>query len=280
MKRKRKKGIYDVLRNPVRSEIIRLLGERGALSFSELRESLPKMSVGTLYYHLEVLRGLVEQDKQRRYRLTEEGVRVFREMFRVEDRLKPIEHLISAPAGFIYVVLAIFSLRPILLDASYRPKVYYPFAILSILISSFVSYSARRTQIGMFFVKAPFKDFLLYFGAAFLNVLAMFLVVDLVLTLVFKFRGGDGSLFVTFALANLMLSLYPLVKLIMISLLAEVIPMIDMLALIAAHSWTLVIVTYGICYSKRMRIDKAIISSLALMYANVLLLFFTGLVSF
>lgn len=65
------------LSHPLRRWIIELLEARGTLSGSELRNLL-NISPGRLYYHLENLVGLIEQDENQRYMLNVEGKRVYR----------------------------------------------------------------------------------------------------------------------------------------------------------------------------------------------------------
>jgi len=58
-----------------RRRIVRLLGERGALSVSELKREM-KISTGSLYHNISLLGDLVGQEKDRKYVLTERGRRV------------------------------------------------------------------------------------------------------------------------------------------------------------------------------------------------------------
>jgi DNA-binding transcriptional ArsR family regulator len=70
---------YRALDHPARRRIVELLGTHPSLGFSELRAETG-LPVGTLYYHLDVLRGLVIQDSSRRYLLSREGVKLFESM--------------------------------------------------------------------------------------------------------------------------------------------------------------------------------------------------------
>lgn len=69
--------VYSILGNPVKRRLVMLLGERGPMTFSELKRAL-KVSVGTLYYNLDGLRGFITRDEARRYLLTEEGMALYR----------------------------------------------------------------------------------------------------------------------------------------------------------------------------------------------------------
>jgi len=57
---------------PKRMAVVRLIGEKGEISFKELKARLD-MGVGTLYYHLDALRDLVTQNETKQYVLTDAG---------------------------------------------------------------------------------------------------------------------------------------------------------------------------------------------------------------
>ena len=65
-----------VLNSPIRCWIIELLNSHNVLSSSDLANLL-QISLTRCYYHLDNLGGLIQQDKQNRYSLTEEGIRAF-----------------------------------------------------------------------------------------------------------------------------------------------------------------------------------------------------------
>jgi len=65
-----------VTMKPKRTAIVRFIGERGEVSFKELKAKLG-LGVGTLYYHLDGLADVVTQNKIRQYILTEEGKKVY-----------------------------------------------------------------------------------------------------------------------------------------------------------------------------------------------------------
>jgi hypothetical protein len=77
-----------VMGHPVRKRLIELLGERQSISFSELREETG-LPVGTLYYHLDVLSGLIAQDGAKKYVLTKEGLKFYSEMAQKEGLPMP-----------------------------------------------------------------------------------------------------------------------------------------------------------------------------------------------
>ncbi len=64
--------LAKVVDHPIRARIIELLGERGALGWKELSTELG-VKTGALYHHLDTLEGLVERDSSKKYALTKSG---------------------------------------------------------------------------------------------------------------------------------------------------------------------------------------------------------------
>ncbi len=83
--------IYSILGNPHRRKIIMYLGERGKASFTDLKKFLG-VSVGTLYYNLDNLKSLIEQDEDKKYMLNEKGLKIYeiisKETKRIEEMYK------------------------------------------------------------------------------------------------------------------------------------------------------------------------------------------------
>lgn len=52
--------------------MVQLLREKRKIGFKELHQAL-KISVGALYHHLDMLEGIVTQDPDRKYVLTDQG---------------------------------------------------------------------------------------------------------------------------------------------------------------------------------------------------------------
>jgi DNA-binding HxlR family transcriptional regulator len=72
----RPQSVDEIVSKPNRAAIIRAVGDKGELSFKELKASM-KLGVGTLYYHLDGLSGLVTQNSSKQYMLTDQGKQVY-----------------------------------------------------------------------------------------------------------------------------------------------------------------------------------------------------------
>lgn len=64
--------LLEKLSHPLRQQILTLMERERRIGYKALKEEC-KVSTGTLYHHLKILKGLIEQDNQKKYLLTEEG---------------------------------------------------------------------------------------------------------------------------------------------------------------------------------------------------------------
>ena len=66
----------EIASKPNRAAIVMALGDSGGLSFKDLKAKM-NLGVGTLYYHLDGLKGVVTQNGSKQYVLTDEGKAVY-----------------------------------------------------------------------------------------------------------------------------------------------------------------------------------------------------------
>lgn len=78
------KDLYKQLSHPIRREIVSLLSNNGAMSVTAILDKLD-MSPGNFYYHIRFLKGLVRQDENGQYYLTEVGSSVNAKFISRED---------------------------------------------------------------------------------------------------------------------------------------------------------------------------------------------------
>lgn len=76
--KKNEEKVFKVLSHPIRRSIIRLLGNRGAASFTTL--SKLEEQPGKLYYHLKQLDDYITQDQEKRYILNDSGEQLYRKL--------------------------------------------------------------------------------------------------------------------------------------------------------------------------------------------------------
>ncbi|MHA1416379.1 MAG: helix-turn-helix domain-containing protein [Candidatus Heimdallarchaeum aukensis] len=66
--------------NQTRRDLLKLLGESGGLSFTNIKEEL-RLTDGRLYFHLKKLEGYIEKDTQNNYKLTLDGKKIYDSLF-------------------------------------------------------------------------------------------------------------------------------------------------------------------------------------------------------
>lgn len=66
-------SLYRILGDSTRRNLLELLSEKGALSYTEIMALLGITNTGRLNYHLKTLNGLLTKDDEGKYRLTERG---------------------------------------------------------------------------------------------------------------------------------------------------------------------------------------------------------------
>ena len=66
------------LSHPIRRSIIKLLAEKGPMSYSELMKAVGVGDSGTFAFHLKMLQGFVKKNEDGRYELTDKGMVAYR----------------------------------------------------------------------------------------------------------------------------------------------------------------------------------------------------------
>ncbi len=92
-----------IIKHPIRKRIIELLGTRENMSFTELKNEM-NLPVGTLYYHLDVLRGYVLQDNERRYFLSKDGKKLYGLLASYVSSTRNVGRTIFVPSWFFPVL--------------------------------------------------------------------------------------------------------------------------------------------------------------------------------
>ncbi len=84
--------LLRALQHPIRRRIVRVLGEKGAMSYADLMRECGVEDSGTFAFHLRQLRGLVEKLDEGVYGLTELGQKAYRIVVALEEgRVEELE---------------------------------------------------------------------------------------------------------------------------------------------------------------------------------------------
>lgn len=112
------------------------------------------------------------------------------------------------------------------------------------------------------------------------NWIGLFLFANLLTYLLYRRSGNDLQLFTCIGLATLPLAVFPYLFIALPIVfpafgLAEL-DMIRQYVLIALQIWSVLLVSAAFCFGKGIRLDKAIVVTLAAMYLNIVVLFLLG----
>ena len=131
-------SLHKILKNETRRQIVLLLDEKGALTYTELRETLGFLTTGLLNYHLKVLGELLAKNDAGHYALSNKGklaARLLLEFPDVQTSRKPkwwrtfwIQTAIALPI-MVATTLALFFSGIISLERLYQSLISIIFII-------------------------------------------------------------------------------------------------------------------------------------------------------
>lgn len=244
--------IYRLLKSPVRRKIILLLYSGKGLTATRLKELLG-ISYGTLYYHLDFLKPLVDQVGRGRYVLNEGGREVAealsRELGLRRERVKPFS-------------LAFFE------KVAASPLSYTPLAAISAGLYLFLSNILPVKSVLLFLV-FPGENSLLSSILSMIVTLAYFASIGRLLG-----RGGGGF----GGLSVICLISYSPIDIFLISIFAlgvsgthfQVLAPFFKHFFIAAHVAQLVFLAAGLTYSRGISWEKTLAIALLFSYLSLL----------
>jgi hypothetical protein len=218
-----------------------------------------------LYYHLDVLGDLIAQDERRKYMLTEKG-KLALELLSSSDAQMLLVAAERPNLGGRVRDALLFSW--LFMGVSEAPLKHLPGALAIVALGAWLSAQSRLGLTLLFF--NPVAATSVAIAACFvLSWLAIFVLADVVSTLLFKRRGGDASLLIGVAYSISPLLISPLVTLVYSALGLSLSPQAASTLLLSLQAWTLCLLSVAVSLSKGLRIDRAALVVLVVMYANI-----------
>ena len=267
--------VYSALGNPTRREIVDILRSRGRAGFKELHENV-KTSVGALYHHLDALEGLVAQEPDRKYVLTDRGRAAMDALSLTEEKIATgiiPPRLKDTTLGFI-AKEALFG-RSVFQYLSQESLRSLPVAILIVTIGGWVSFQTNLEPLLLFYVSPSSGINRTWLALLFpLGWMATFAIADLLSFAIFKRRGGDLTLLTGTSFAMLPLLVVPgmfsIAQFLSLPLSTEnslliVLP-------IVLQVWVICLLSSAISVSKGLKMERTAVVSLGVIYLNILAL--------
>jgi hypothetical protein len=264
-------GFYTILSHPMRRDIIRLLGEKEVMGFTELRGIL-NTSVGTLYYHFDVLGNLIAQDKNRKYRLTDRGRLAYRTLLGEKGGEELKAGLTATPGSARAILLNLFVPRGLFVYLYSSPLRFMPEVLIILFYGAWVFSQSSLEPMGLFITAGP----LTLPHVTMVKFLAGWLIFSFLSSLLafalFGRRGGDLDLLVGVAFSFLPLLFLP--SLVFINIYFGLgMPVagnivVDSLFFVF-QGWALCLLTTAIGSAKGLKMERAVIISLIVLYLNI-----------
>jgi DNA-binding transcriptional ArsR family regulator len=264
---------YSALGNPYRRQIVQLLREKRKLGFKELHEAV-KISVGALYHHLDMLEGIVAQDSDRKYVLTDQG-RSAVETFSVSEEkiavggARPVRE-----TGLGLSSKEILFGRTLFNYLNEEPLRSLPLAILIVAFGGWVSSQTRLEPLLLFYLTPSSATGSVWFLLMFpIGWLVTFALADVLSAIVFHRRGDDLRLLNGTAFAMLPLLIVPgLFSLVQLLSPGRPGGFSVILLPIFLQAWVVCLLSSAVSIAKGLKLERAALISLGVVYLNILVL--------
>jgi len=252
------RDLYKQLSHPVRREIVSLLSSNGATPVTVILDKLD-LSPGTFYYHIRLLKGLVKQNENGLYDLTEVGSSVqmkfiSRENISVLSFPPPTENRFLSSlcfTGFIGLLCEKRTYRSLLIPLIFLEELLYVYR--GILYKGFIIEMSKSQA---------YAEIIVSSAISWMYVLAICMGFLLLTKRPIRLAGVVGS----YALAQLPLLLFCLTE----PGLALVLPsgFVNVLFL-AFNAWSLIIFAAGFSRSGNLTLNTSALVTISAAYVNV-----------
>lgn len=272
--------VYSALGHPIRKKIVEILGEKQHVGFKDLKDAV-NVSVGTLYFHLEALDDLIAQDENRKYVLTDKGKLALKLLGSVDEQLEVSEGTIkkekSSTASSL--VKSIIFGRPLLERAISNPKRFIPEVAIILGFGAWLFAETKIEPVMMFYNNQPTWSSSLAVSIEFVaGWLIIFGLSEVLSYIFYKRLGAEASLFVgtVFSLVPLLIPLLVLEISNLLNLNLRINWLWVNVILLVFQAWVLCLLSASLSLAKGLRIERAALISLIVMYLNIgfLVIFF------
>lgn len=266
--------IYKLLEHPVRREIIRFLGEEELLGFKEFKERL-QINVGALYYHFDVLGSLITQDENRKYMLTDLGKMTYQFLTSKKEQLKEFEvreraRALSSGNRISRYAKTIFFPFGFFVSLYQSPKRHLAEVVLILAFGSWLMIETKLEPVLFFSNFGTSSSPIIVIARLLIGLLVVIVVSEAISRTLFRRTGGNLNLLIGASFSQLPIFLFPMLLLLEEwNLIVFRDPFWTGIVQFFLQAWSLCVLTSAISLSKGLRMEKAAVISLVLMYLNI-----------
>jgi hypothetical protein len=259
--------VYNALGDPVRRHIIQILQEKGKAGFRELRDAL-RLTPESLFRMLNTLEGIITQDKDENYLLSDEG-RSALEAVRAGNAIETGPDVRETRPGFLTREL-LFA-RSIFQYLNRAPFRALPLAIAIVSFGGWVSSQTNLEPLLLFYVNPPPGPSRAWFLLMFpLGWLATFAAAEVLSITIFHRRGGELRLLNGTAFALLPLLIVPVLSLAQFFSVARTAGYVVIVLPVILQAWVACLLSSCISIAKGLKMERTALVSLGIMYLNTL----------
>ena len=240
--------------------MVRLLADKERLGATELKGSL-KIGPGKLYYHLAKLGSLIDQDSDKKYKLSEEGLEALRLMESGETITvrKRSPHL-TRFAQLLNNIKTVFIPSYLLAYVYEDPLRHLPEAIVIVSLGGWLAGVAGLEPIMLFYVKKNLPAYV-----TLVELLATWVIIyitaEIISTAIFKSKGGHLSLLIGTAFSFSPLVIYTAIRIADINMAWGLVEALGgwllRVAFLMCQGWTFALMTAAVNRAKRIGTERA-----------------------
>lgn len=257
---------YTVLGHPLRRNLIKILGEMERASFTDLKTKL-NVSVGTLYYNLDFLEGLIAQDEDKRYVLTSKGEMALRLLKESEEKLISLGLEGEKRGGLFMILKRVLLVRGLFSYLYTSPKLSLILAMPIILYGMWITYQAKLLPMIFLYSDKPLLPPIWVSGLFLAGWMIVNLLGNLIPFILFRRpREGADSLLVGSCYAILPSLALPTIWVICKTLLIPLTLITAQILMLLPMGYSLCLLTSAISMAKGLRIEKASLVTLIIFY--------------
>jgi len=265
---------YTVLGHPLRRSIIKVIGETGSASFTDLKETLG-VSVGTLYYNIDLMEGLVGQDESKRYVLTHKGKIAYRLLVESEEKLVSLGVEAEKRRGWSRFLVRALTLRGLFSYLYESPKLSLPSAAIILVYGMWITHHADLYPLIFLYTQTPvlpqfFTPLLFMGGWIVVNVLG-----NLVPFILYnRPKDGLGCLLIGSCYSFLPSLVFPTIWALVKFLHIGIGLFSAQLVMLVSMGYSLSLLTTAVSVAKGLKTEKAVAVSMIILYLSVGLAFY------
>ncbi len=264
--------VYSALSHSIRRQIIAMIGDQGAVSYTDLTEL--GLEPGTLYFHLDNLSKsddpLVSRTGNKLYSLTELGQAAYDIIQQSEDQVDAVVVTAERESTTSVLVLDILAMKPIVKRIQSDPLRFFFEIVIFLGLYGYFASEVGLLPVFLFFLQGVF-DTGATILAALLAWVTTFLLVELLSIPILRKRGISRGLFASVPMA--------FVPHLLVVLMWYFIPALGVLSgwlltilLFGLITWSTYILTIAVAHAKAVRSSRAAIVTLIVTNLNILLL--------